>query len=67
MRPEKSMKICGPDPSRVFLVEQFWWSGRYVVYVNHQISDEDFENTAARIRLSGRFQSQGKQIEGQSR
>lgn len=43
MSPERKEKV------RDQLVEEFYWTGRYICYVNHRLSAEDFDTTVARL------------------
>lgn len=43
MTPSKTKTINGQ------LVEEFWWAGKYVVYIDHHATEETFNQAVARL------------------
>lgn len=43
MSPERKAKIGGHT------VEEFWWAGKRVVYIDNRLTDETFEAAVARL------------------
>jgi len=44
MNPERSIKIGDK------LIEEYWWHGKLVVYINHHLTEDTFEQAVNNAR-----------------
>ncbi len=44
MTPDRKQIVNG------YKVEEFWWAGSFVVYIDHKLTEETFEDVIERLK-----------------
>nr|ADY57818.1 hypothetical protein Plabr_0188 [Rubinisphaera brasiliensis DSM 5305] len=44
------MSPCRSDLINGFLIQEYWWSGEYVCYVDHRLSALSYNDTVRRLQ-----------------